>query len=229
MFTRSHLSTFDLSRHNHMTIWQSNMAYGFKKLLLTLLYFEGNLFFQFRLRIHNFDWFQFSGVSGIILNLLGFVGVYTTTFFMIFSSFVYAYYIVKERNIIAADVEKELEELKDTPKVIEGGIYIIEHFFHTVRVFLTERPSNKRLRLMAAVLLTMIVSGPLKGIIWKTLQILKRKIDVFCQNCFMLKLMLLWKHCLFLWTHFYGKIKWFRLLGETTFRNWIKVGCIIFD
>lgn len=69
------------------------------------------------------------GMSGIILNLLGFIGAYTTTFFMMFSSLIYGYYIIKERSTIVAEVEEELQELKETPNKIKRKIYVIEHFF----------------------------------------------------------------------------------------------------
>ncbi|XP_044766915.1 uncharacterized protein LOC123322897 isoform X2 [Coccinella septempunctata] len=103
------------------------------------------------------------GISGIILNLLGFIGSYTTTFFMILSSFVYGYYILRERRIIVTDMEEEFRDLKEAPIKFTEDLYVMKHFFHTIRVLLSKRPCNRRLRLFACVLLIMIVNGPLKG------------------------------------------------------------------
>ncbi|KAL3275796.1 hypothetical protein HHI36_020540 [Cryptolaemus montrouzieri] len=65
---------------------------------------------------HNIAMIVGIGLAGILLNLLGFIGAYGATFFMILSSLVYGYYIIKDRKLIIPDIEDEIHNLEKTPK-----------------------------------------------------------------------------------------------------------------
>ncbi|KAK9871630.1 hypothetical protein WA026_013010 [Henosepilachna vigintioctopunctata] len=103
------------------------------------------------------------GTGGIILNLFGFIGSYSTIFFMMLSSLVYGYYIIKERKQIIPEMEEEIENLEKTPRELVEDFFKCEHFLSTVTVSFSNFDINKRLRITGILALLVILNGPLQG------------------------------------------------------------------
>ncbi|XP_004924743.1 proton-coupled folate transporter [Bombyx mori] len=100
-----------------------------------------------------------SALSGILLNLIGYYGVFTLSVMLYLFSLVYGYYYLEEPNKVVAEKESKktgcgsfLREFFDVRLVLE-----------TFKVAFKKGPGNRRLRVALLLIVVCVVFGPMHG------------------------------------------------------------------
>ncbi|KAK9871627.1 hypothetical protein WA026_013008 [Henosepilachna vigintioctopunctata] len=97
--------------------------------------------------------------SGLLLNPLSFLGVYSTCFVLLFSSLLYGYWRIEDINLHA----DEKIQPKNEDQGFFSDFFSIKHFFNTLKICFKKGPNKRRQKIIVIMMLTVVALGSTQG------------------------------------------------------------------
>ncbi|KAK9871628.1 hypothetical protein WA026_013009 [Henosepilachna vigintioctopunctata] len=97
--------------------------------------------------------------SGLLLNPLSFLGVYSTCFILFLFSLLYGYWKIEDINLHA---DGKIQE-KSGEQCFFSDFFSMKHFFNTLKICFKKGPNKRRQKIIVIMMLTVVALGAAQG------------------------------------------------------------------